>query len=117
MSSPPQALRLSKNGETLTIVYTERSYAMSAEYLRVCSPSAEVRGHGRKWEAVGGKKQVRICEILPVGHYAVRLVFSDAHQSGIYSWAVLRDLVLHCSTYWQHYLRALEEKGQTRERT
>ena len=116
MNSPPQTLRLSQNGETLTIVYAECSYAMSAEYLRVCSPSAEVRGHGGEWEAPGGKKQVRICEILPVGHYAVRLVFSDGHQSGIYSWAVLHDLALHRSAYWQHYLRVLEEKGQTRER-
>lgn len=115
MTHPPQALRLAKNGETLTVVYAERAYPLSAEYLRVCSPSAEVRGHGGRWKTVAGKKQVCIAGITPVGHYAVRLVFSDGHRSGIYSWETLRELVCHHESYWQQYLSALEEKGQTRE--
>lgn len=112
----PDQLRLSKNGETLVVVYGVENYPMSAEYLRVLSPSAEVRGHGEKpWATVGGKKQVTIRGIEPVGQYAVKLQFSDGHHTGIYTWDILHDLAMNQSQYWQQYLQALKEKGQSRE--
>lgn len=116
MTKPvPQELRLSKNGETLLAMFDGVAYPMSAEYLRVCSPSADVRGHGGAWQTIGGKKQVVIRDIMPVGQYAVRLVFSDGHDSGIYTWAVLHDLAHNQQAYWQQYLEALQEKGSHRE--
>ena len=111
----PDELRLSKNGETLVAVFAGEPFPMSAEYLRVCSPSAEVRGHGGDWQTIGGKKQVVIRDIMPVGQYAVRLVFSDGHDSGIYTWEVLHDLAHNQQTYWHQYLQALQAKGSARD--
>lgn len=111
----PEELRLSQDKRCLSIVYAEKRYALSAEYLRVCSPSAEVRGHGGKWTVVSGKRDVKIDAIYPVGQYAVRLVFSDGHDSGIFSWEVLQDLSAHQERYWQQYLHALTAEGKTRE--
>ncbi len=115
MSEIPEEIRLSRNGETLSVVFAGVAYPMSAEYLRVCSPSAEVRGHGGQWSTIGGKKQVIIKAVEPVGQYAVRLRFSDGHDSGLYSWAILHDLAMNQSGYWQKYLQALREKGKSRE--
>ena len=111
----PQELRLAKDGSSLTLGYADKSYTLSAEYLRVCSPSAEVRGHGGAWIFIGGKREVRIRDIYPVGQYAVRLVYSDGHDSGIFSWEVLQDLCAHQERYWHEYLHALELEGKTRE--
>ncbi|MBI2380253.1 MAG: DUF971 domain-containing protein [Gammaproteobacteria bacterium] len=91
-------------------------FSLSAEYLRVHSPSAEVRGHGKGQEVLQtGKKQVAILRILPVGHYAVKLVFDDGHDSGIYSFETLYDLGQNQASHWQAYLQRLEAAGASRE--
>jgi len=91
---------------------------LSAEYLRVYSPSAEAKGHGgapRQYPP--GKKDVTIEQIEPVGRYAVRLVFSDGHDTGIYTWAYLYELARAFDTNWQTYLQALADRGLSREAT
>lgn len=90
--------------------------SLGAEYLRVESPSAEVQGHGasqRQW--VGGKRDVRIIDVRPVGTYAVQLVFDDGHDTGLYSWALLRTLAAEQPTRWETYLANLARTGGTRE--
>ena len=86
---------------------------MSCEYLRVYSPSAEVRGHGQAVLQTG-KKDVNIIGIDPIGNYAVKLVFDDGHNSGIYSWETLYDLGVQQQHLWQQYLAKLEQAGETR---
>lgn len=117
MNIVPETLRLAKDARTLTVVFADTDYALSAEYLRVFSPSAEVRGHGSpdNITVVAGKKAVTVQNIVPVGNYAVRLIFSDGHNSGIYSWETLYDLAVNRHYYWQQYLQVLQKKGKTRE--
>lgn len=115
MSAVPEELRLCAQGKTLRMRLAGAEYVLPAEYLRVCSPSAEVRGHGGEWHIIGGKKDVVIHDIMPVGQYAVRLRFSDGHDSGIYTWAVLADLAYNQQMYWQQYLAALQAQGGSRE--
>jgi len=86
----------------------------TAEFLRVYSPSAEVRGHGQR-KLVTNKKEVAISKLLPVGHYAVKLVFDDGHNSGIYSWQYLSQLAEQHSSLWQDYLQQLEQANANRE--
>ncbi len=87
-------------------------FDLSSEYLRVKSPSAEVRGHGRGGgELPLGKSKVRLKDIQPVGQYAVRLVFDDGHDSGIYSWAYLRELGERRDEYWAGYLQQVAAEG------
>ena len=86
----------------------------SAEFLRVFSPSAEVRGHG-KAKLVSNKKQVRISKIQPVGHYAIKLVFDDGHDTGIYSWVYLQQLAQQQDTLWQNYLQQLRAVNAQRD--
>jgi len=82
----------------------DRVFKLSCEYLRVFSPSAEVRGHGNsEGVLITGKEQVNILSIEPVGNYAVKFIFSDGHMSGIYSFATLYDLAINQETNWQHY--------------
>ncbi len=91
-------------------------FELPYEFLRVFSPSAEVRGHGPGEEVLQvGKRYVDITHIEPVGHYAVVLVFSDKHDSGIYSWDYLHDLGVNQERYWQAYLARLEAAGELRE--
>lgn len=91
------------------------SFALPAEYLRVESPSAEVQGHGpSQKQTIGGKRQVGIRKIEPVGNYAVRLVFDDLHDTGIYSWRYLHELGREQETRWAGYLAALDAKGLSR---
>ncbi|MFL2770670.1 MAG: gamma-butyrobetaine hydroxylase-like domain-containing protein [Rhodospirillaceae bacterium] len=90
-------------------------FTLPAEYLRVESPSAEVQAHGGEKIIIGGRRHVGIIEIEPVGNYAVRLVFDDLHDTGIYSWATLHDLGTTYAEKWAAYLGALEEKGLSRE--
>lgn len=111
----PEEIRLSKDKETLVVLFEGKSYPMSAEYLRVCSPSAEVRGHGGDWKIVAGKKSVKIMAVEPVGQYAVRIIFDDQHHSGIYDWNILYDLAMNHRDYWQRYLQSLQEFELTRE--
>jgi len=113
----PTELRLHKDRKTLTVSFDggER-YDFSAEYLRVKSPSAEVQGHSdEERQTVPGKREVAILEVLPVGNYAVRLVFDDLHSTGIYGWEFLRDLGRNHPRYWQDYLDELAAKSLTRD--
>lgn len=89
---------------------------LSAELLRVYSPSAEVRGHGPGQEVLQvGKKNVAIVDIRQAGHYAVQLVFDDGHDSGIYTWNYLKDLLHHWESHWQRYLQQLAGAGKSRD--
>lgn len=93
-----------------------KSYQFSAEYLRVLSPSAEVVGHGPGQEVLQvGKRQVGIDEITPVGQYAIRLKFSDGHDTGIYSWDYLKGLGVDQAENWARYLNRLEAAGKSRD--
>lgn len=113
----PTEIKLHQKSRMLEVAFNDGSrFSLPCEYLRVFSPSAEVRGHGPGQEVLQvGKKNVEIKAIEPVGQYAVVLVFSDGHDSGIYSWDYLYDLGRKQDFYWQAYLRRLEEAGASRE--
>ena len=113
----PTEIKLHQQSRILEIAFNDGSrFDMPCEYLRVFSPSAEVRGHGPGQEVLQvGKKNVEIKAIEPVGQYAVVLVFSDGHDSGIYSWDYLYDLGRKQDFYWQAYMRRMEEAGESRE--
>jgi DUF971 family protein len=114
----PIELRLRPDRAALSVAYDDgAAFELAAEYLRIKSPSAEVQGHAPdERKTVPGKKDVRILEVLPVGNYAVRLVFDDTHSTGIYSWTYLRELGRNHGTYWQSYLDELAAKNLSRER-
>ena len=100
---------------TVTFDGGER-FDLPAEYLRVKSPSAEVQGHSaEERKTVPGKRDVAIIEVLPVGNYAVRLVFDDLHSTGIFGWDYLRDLGRNYAAYWQDYCDELAAKNLTRD--
>src|SRR3954469_7473911 len=109
----PTELRLRKDRKTLSVTFDNgESFDLAAEYLRVRSPSAEVQGHSPdERKTVGGKRDVAILEVLPVGNYAVRLVFDDMHSTGIYSWDYLHELGSSQAANWQDYLGELAAKG------
>jgi len=89
---------------------------LTCEYLRVYSPSAEVRGHGPGQEKLQvGKEDVGIDQITPSGNYAVKIMFDDGHDSGIYTWTYLHELGVNYDQYWQDYLDRLTEAGVTRK--
>ena len=102
----PTEIRLRRQSRVLEVAFgAQERYALSFEYLRVHSPSAEVKGHGPGQETlVVGKQGVGIRELEPVGQYAVRLVFDDGHDSGLYSWKYLRELGRDHDTLWTRYL-------------
>ena len=112
----PQNIRLSKDKRTLTIDYPGGvSVPLSAELLRVESPSAEVQGHDPSQKRlVPGKQNVSISGIEPVGNYAVRLIFDDGHDTGIYSWNTFEMLATVGDQLFSDYLAALEDKGLSR---
>jgi DUF971 family protein len=113
----PTELRLHKGGRTLTVSFEggER-FDLAAEYLRVKSPSAEVQGHSaEERKTVPGKRDVAIIEVLPVGNYAVRLVFDDLHSTGIFGWDYLLDLGRKHDAYWRDYLDELVVKNMSRD--
>jgi DUF971 family protein len=112
----PTELRLHKDRKVLTVTFDDRSsFDLSAEYLRVKSPSAEVQGHSpSERKTVAGKKNVAILELHPVGNYAVRLVFDDLHSTGIYSWGYLHALGREHASLWQDYLDDLAARGLSR---
>jgi DUF971 family protein len=113
----PLELRLNKAGDTLTIAFdTGQTYELSAEYLRVMTGSAADRGHGLgDRPPVAGKRAARIRRIEPIGRYAVRLVFADGHDSGLYSWEVLHDLGAEQPARWAKYLQDLQKAGLGRD--
>jgi DUF971 family protein len=113
----PTEVRLSKDRRGLTVAFEDGArFTLPAEYLRVESPSAEVQGHGPdERKTVPGKRAVEILEVLPVGNYAVRLVFDDMHSTGIYSWDYLHELGREQEARFQKYLDALKAQGLSRE--
>jgi DUF971 family protein len=117
MTNPwPTELRLRKDRKALTVAFDSgESFDLAAEYLRVRSPSAEVQGHSpSERRTVSGKQDVQILELLPVGNYAVRLVFDDMHSTGIFSWDYLFELGRNHERYWSDYLGELKEKRLSR---
>lgn len=114
----PTELRISSDKRQLTVRFDDGSvFTLSAEYLRVTSPSAEVQGHSpEQRQTVPGKIAVAIQGAEPVGNYAVRLIFDDGHQSGIFSWPYLAALGREHEARWQAYLDELAAKGLSRER-
>ena len=115
MSTVPTKLKLQAGRDALELHYGEQHYVLSAEYLRVYSPSAEVRGHGGDGVLQYGKRSVAIKQIKAVGNYAVQIAFSDGHQTGLYSWDYLHELAHNQQSYWQQYLLQLHEAGKTRD--
>src|SRR4029450_9051098 len=109
----PTELRLHKDRKALTVVFDSgESFELSAEYLRVTSPSAEVQGHSPdERKTVAGKKDVGILEVHPVGNYAVRLVFHDMHSTGIFSWEYFLELGREHERRWQGYLERPAGRG------
>jgi len=114
----PVEIRLAKDHRTLLVAFDDgKTFSLSAEFLRVTSPSAELQGHSEaERKTVGGKRNVTILSVDPVGNYAVRLGFDDMHTTGIYSWAFLRDLGLNAETRFQDYLDDLQAKGLDRDK-
>ncbi|HEY8274122.1 MAG TPA: DUF971 domain-containing protein [Pseudolabrys sp.] len=113
----PIELRLRKDRRALAVTFDSgERFELPAEYLRVKSPSAEVQGHSEEErKTVPGKRNVEILEVLPVGNYAVRLVFDDLHSTGIFGWDYLHDLGHNFASYWQDYLDELATKNMTRD--
>jgi DUF971 family protein len=114
----PVEIRLAKDRRALHVVFDDgKTFSLSAELLRVTSPSAEVQGHSEaQRKTVGGKRNVTILSVDPVGNYAVRLGFDDMHTTGIYSWAFLRDLGINAERRFQDYLDDLQAKGLDRDK-
>lgn len=113
----PTEIKLHQVSRILEIAFDNgKHFEFPCEFLRVYSPSAEVRGHGPGQEVLQvGKQEVDIVRIEPVGSYAVRLVFSDEHDSGLYSWDYFYDLGVHQEALWKSYLERMKEAGANRE--
>lgn len=112
----PTDITLKKASRELIVSFADgQVFRLPCEYLRVYSPSAEVRGHGEGMKLVPGKREVNITAVEPVGRYAVRLRFDDGHNTGLYSWDVLHDLGVNQPAYWADYLARLEAAGESRE--
>ncbi len=113
----PTEITLHKKSRVLELGFEDGSrYQLPAEYLRVYSPSAEVRGHGPGQETLQtGKRNVEITDLEGVGNYAVKPTFSDGHDSGIYSWDLLYDLGVNQDALWADYLARLENAGASRD--
>ena len=116
-SPAPTEIKLHNVSQRLEIGFADgRTFTLPAEFLRVYSPSAEVRGHGPGQEVLQvGKKDVKILAIEPVGQYAVQLKFSDGHDTGIYSWDLLYDYGVKQDAMWKRYLERIAEAGASRE--
>jgi DUF971 family protein len=116
MSASPTEIRLRNKSRLLTVSFDDgKTFDLSFEYLRAHSPSAEVMGHGPGQETLQtGKEEVLITAVEPVGHYAVRLVFDDGHDTGLYRWEYLYQLGAEHGERWQTYLDRLNEAGYSR---
>lgn len=114
----PTELRLTEAGRLLKVSFESGpAFDLSAEYLRVMSPSAEVQGHtAEERKTVGGKRNVAIMNVDPVGTYAVRLTFDDLHSTGIYTWEYLYELGAYHDAKWAAYVAELAQKGLDRDR-
>jgi DUF971 family protein len=114
----PTEIKLHQKSRVLEITYADgKTFSLPCEFLRVHSPSAEVRGHGPGQEVLQvGKKDVAVTSIEPVGTYAIQLYFSDGHDTGIYSWDLLYGFGLHQQEMWAHYLQRMEAAGASRDK-
>jgi DUF971 family protein len=114
----PVEIRLVRDRRALQVTFDDgKAFSLSAELLRVTSPSAEVQGHSEaQRKTVGGKRNVTILSVDPVGNYAVRIGFDDMHTTGIYSWSFLRDLGSNAERRLQDYLDDLQAKGLDRDK-
>lgn len=113
----PQTLVAHQQSKVLELGYADGSnYRLPFEYLRVSSPSAEVRGHGPGQEILQtGKRNVSILSIEPVGHYAIKPTFTDGHDSGLFSWEYLHELCVNQEKNWQEHLEKLAQAGKDRD--
>lgn len=116
-ANAPKDIKLHKKSATLELLYADGTCnTFNAEFLRVHSPSAEVRGHGKGQEVLQtGKRHVKIVNLEPVGNYAIKLSFSDGHDTGIYSWTYLCDLASDQDSLWSDYLMKLDAAKASRE--
>lgn len=113
---PVEIRQLTQEGMVVIDWDSGETFRYTMEYLRVACPCADCRGHTpSQRKLIDGKQEVRIDRILPVGHYAVKLFFSDGHDSGVYSWETLHDLGARGDFYWQEYLQELEVAGKDRQ--
>lgn len=113
----PTKLTVRKDRKSLEIAFSEtETYVLSAEILRVLSPSAEVQGHSpEQRKTIGGKRDVGIMSMEPVGNYAVRISFDDLHDTGIFTWKYFRELGQNQEQKWAEYLAELEGKSMSRD--
>lgn len=112
----PSEVRLHQQSRVLELVYENESYRLDFEYLRVFTPSAEARGHAPGQEILQtGKRNVILQAVAPVGTYALKLSFSDGHDSGLYTWELLHNLCIHRAELWAEYLKQLERVGASRD--
>jgi DUF971 family protein len=110
--TPPTNITLSKDKKLLTVSFEKNDFALSSEYLRVYSPSAEVRGHGPGQETLQLNKQdVTISSLVPMGNYAIAIHFSDGHTTGIYSWSYLHHLGIDKDELWKDYCDRVEKNN------
>jgi DUF971 family protein len=113
----PTELRLKQDRKTLVVSFDDEvAHELPAEMLRVMSPSAEVQGHSAEQrKTIGGKRDVSIAAVDPVGNYAIRLTFSDGHNTGIFTWGYLRKLGDQRESLWSAYLAELKTKSMSRD--
>ncbi len=118
-SPQPESINLHQKSRILEINFSDgHNFKLSCELLRVYSPSAEVKGHGPGQSVLQtGKENVSITRIEPVGHYAVKLIFDDGHETGLYSWAYLYELGENKDALWKDYLQGLSDAGHQRKGT
>jgi len=110
----PTEIRLRKSAGVLAVSFDNgEAFELPFEYLRVFSPSAEVRGHGKEILQIG-KEHVKVTGVEPIGSYAVRLLFDDGHNTGLYSWSVLYELGRDQAANWASYLQRLKDAGVQR---
>lgn len=115
MARFPQKILLHKKSRQLELHFGEQEFRLEAEYLRTHSPSAEVRGHGPGEGVLPvGKQDVAISNLEKAGNYALKIIFDDGHDSGIYTWEYLYDLGANQKSYWQIYLDKLHRQGKSR---
>lgn len=111
----PSDIKLHKKSRTLELIYPDGTFELTAEFLRVHSPSAEVRGHGVGNAVLQtGKQFVGIKGVQPSGNYALKIIFDDGHDSGLFTWDYLRQLCQNHDQYWQNYLQKLQAAGESR---
>jgi DUF971 family protein len=116
-SPQPESINLHQKSRVLEIKFSDgQNFEFSCEFLRVYSPSAEVKGHGPEQSVLQtGKENVSINKIEPVGHYAVKLIFDDGHETGLYAWSYLYELGENKDALWKDYLKALNDVGHQRQ--